>query len=122
MSTDPPGGVAHGHDPRRRAGHEHDRDYVDKDVSGAEPVEREGDYTDTLVLEGERYPLFWWRADPQVDMMHDLAPERKNGLVASVAALLGGATGRVAFHQVQFAFIGITFGAISQFTRQTAAA
>lgn len=37
----------------------------------------EGDYTDTLVLDGEKYPLFWWRADPQVDMMHDLAPERK---------------------------------------------
>ena len=37
----------------------------------------EGDYTDTLVLEGEQYPLFWWRSDPQVDMMHDLAPERK---------------------------------------------
>ena len=37
----------------------------------------EGDYTDTLVLEGEKYPLFWWRSDPQVDMMHDLAPERK---------------------------------------------
>ena len=35
----------------------------------------EGDYTDTLVLEGERYPLFWWRTDPQVDMMQELAPE-----------------------------------------------
>ncbi len=29
-----------------RAGHEHDRDYVDRDVSGPEPVEREGDVTD----------------------------------------------------------------------------
>ena len=29
-----------------RAGHEHDRDYVDKDVDGPEPVEREGDFTD----------------------------------------------------------------------------
>ena len=36
-----------------------------------------GEYTDTLVLEGERYPLFWWRTDPQVDMMQELAPERK---------------------------------------------
>jgi hypothetical protein len=27
-----------------RAGHEHDRDYVDKDVDGPEPVEREGDF------------------------------------------------------------------------------
>jgi hypothetical protein len=41
MSTDP-----HGHDPSRRAGHEHDRDYVDKDNTGSEPVEREGDFTD----------------------------------------------------------------------------
>ena len=45
-----------------------------------EPVDWElipGEYTDTLVLEGVRYPLFWWRADPQVDMMQELAPERK---------------------------------------------
>ncbi len=37
-----PGGT----DPTARAGHEHDRDYVDKDNVGAEPVEREGDYAD----------------------------------------------------------------------------
>ena len=37
MSTD--------HPPGRRAGHEHDRDYVDKDVDGPEPVEREGGFT-----------------------------------------------------------------------------
>ena len=43
MSTDPGGG---GPDATRKAGHEHDHDYVDKDVTGAEPVEREGDYTD----------------------------------------------------------------------------
>ncbi len=43
-----------GPDPTGRAGHEHDRDYVDKDVDGdidgdvdgSEPVEREGDFTD----------------------------------------------------------------------------
>lgn len=46
MTTGPGSGD---HDPARRAGHEHDRDYVDKDVSGTEPVEREGDYTDTDV-------------------------------------------------------------------------
>jgi hypothetical protein len=39
-----------GHDPTGRAGHEHDRDYVDKDVDGPEPVEREGDYTDSDVV------------------------------------------------------------------------
>jgi hypothetical protein len=38
MSTDPSGGG--------RAGHEHDHDYVDKDVTGPEPVKREGDYAD----------------------------------------------------------------------------
>ena len=46
MGTDPSGGGPHGHDPTRRAGHEHDRDYVDKDNAGVEPVEREGDYAD----------------------------------------------------------------------------
>lgn len=38
---------------------------------------KDGEYTDCLVLDGERYPLFWWRADPQIDMMRELAPERK---------------------------------------------
>ena len=42
MST----GSGHEHDPHRRAGHEHDRDFVDKDVDGPEPVQREGDFTD----------------------------------------------------------------------------
>jgi hypothetical protein len=28
-----------------RAGHEHDRDFVDKDNTGAEPVQREGEFT-----------------------------------------------------------------------------
>lgn len=32
-----------------RAGHEHDHDYVDKDVRGGEPVQREGEFTDTDV-------------------------------------------------------------------------
>ena len=36
MSTEPGG----------RAGHEDDHDYVDKDVAGAEPRQREGDITD----------------------------------------------------------------------------
>ena len=43
MSTGPGSGD---HDPARRAGHEHDRDYVDKDVDGPTPVQREGDYAD----------------------------------------------------------------------------
>jgi len=58
------------------------KDGVDRvlKIFETEPVSWEllpGDYTDILVLEGKEYPLFWWRADPQVDMMHDLAPERK---------------------------------------------
>jgi len=37
---------------------------------------QEGDLTDTLILDGEAYPLFWWRADPQVATMYNLAPSR----------------------------------------------
>ena len=37
-----PGGI----DPRRRAGHESDPDYVDKDVDRPLDVERQGEYTD----------------------------------------------------------------------------
>lgn len=37
----------------------------------------EGDYTDTLVLDGVKYPLFWWRCDPQVGSMYAKAPSRK---------------------------------------------
>ena len=44
MTTDPGPG---------RAGHEHDRDYVDKDVAGTEPVQREGDYADKDVAPDE---------------------------------------------------------------------
>jgi hypothetical protein len=50
MSTGPSGeGPVSG----GRAGHEHDRDYVDKDNLGPEPVEREGDYTDKDVPSDE---------------------------------------------------------------------
>ena len=37
----------------------------------------QNDYTDKLVLDGEEYPLFWWRTDPQISTMQKLAPERK---------------------------------------------
>lgn len=37
----------------------------------------EGEYTDSLELDGVRYPLFWWRSDPQVDTMYEKAAERK---------------------------------------------
>lgn len=37
---------------------------------------KEGELTDMLILDGESYPLFWWRADPQVATMYDLAPTR----------------------------------------------
>ena len=37
----------------------------------------EGAYTDTLELDGEAYPLFWWRCDPQVGSMYGKAPSRK---------------------------------------------
>ena len=37
----------------------------------------EGQYTDTLELDGVAYPLFWWRCDPQVGSMYAKAPSRK---------------------------------------------
>ncbi len=43
MTTVPSDG---GPEQTRRAGHEHDHDYVAKDVTGLEPVEREGEFTD----------------------------------------------------------------------------
>jgi len=43
VTTEPPGG---------RAGHEGDRDYVDKDVTAAPPLEREGELVDRDVEPG----------------------------------------------------------------------
>lgn len=40
------------------------------------PAEK-GELVDRLVLDGVSYPLFWWRCDPQVATMQELAPERK---------------------------------------------
>lgn len=37
----------------------------------------EGELVDSLVLDGVKYPLFWWRCDPQVATMQELAPERR---------------------------------------------
>lgn len=36
-----------------------------------------GELVDSLILDGVKYPLFWWRCDPQVSTMQELAPERK---------------------------------------------
>jgi len=36
-----------------------------------------GDYTDTLVLDGIKYPLFWWHCDTQISQMYRMAPSRK---------------------------------------------
>jgi len=36
-----------------------------------------GELVDTLVLDGEVYPLFWWRCDPQVGSMYSKAPGAK---------------------------------------------
>lgn len=38
---------------------------------------KDGDYADTLELDGVKYPLFWWRCDPQINTMQEKAPERK---------------------------------------------
>ncbi len=38
---------------------------------------QEGELYDTLILNGEEYPFFWWRGDTQVSALISLAPERK---------------------------------------------
>lgn len=35
------------------------------------------EYTDKLWIDGEEFPLFWWRKDTQIDSLYQLAPERK---------------------------------------------
>ena len=37
----------------------------------------EGELVDHILLDGEKYPLFWWRFDTQVAELCALAPERK---------------------------------------------
>lgn len=37
----------------------------------------EGDLVDSLILDAVKYPLFWWRCDPQVATMQELAPARR---------------------------------------------
>ncbi len=52
--------------------------------------------------------------------VEDLALQRQNRLEAPVAALLGGAAGRFALHQEQFAAFRIALLAIGQLARQSA--
>src|SRR5690606_24446766 len=54
------------------------------------------------------------------DVQH-LAAQRQDGLELTVAALLGGAAGRVAFHDVEFAQGGILFLAVGQLSGQARA-
>lgn len=35
------------------------------------------DYVDHLLLDGRKYPLFWWRFDTQIAALFQLSPERK---------------------------------------------
>lgn len=37
----------------------------------------ESDFTDSLLLDGEEYPLFWWRCDTQIRELCEKAPQRK---------------------------------------------
>jgi len=38
---------------------------------------KEGQFCDTLLLDGKAYPLLFWRCDTQVVQMYDFAPERE---------------------------------------------
>lgn len=38
---------------------------------------KEGELVDKIVLDGEEYPLFWWRSDTQICGLLRRAPERK---------------------------------------------
>ena len=37
----------------------------------------EENLTDTIVLDGVEYPLFWWRCDTQIMALYERAPKRK---------------------------------------------
>ena len=50
-----------------------------------------------------------------------LASEREDGLVAAVAALFGGAAGRVALDEVDFADLGVALGAVGELAGEAAA-
>ena len=52
--------------------------------------------------------------------VEDFALQRKNGLIAAVAAGFGGAAGRFTLHQEQFATVRIALLAIGKFARQAA--
>ena len=50
--------------------------------------------------------------------VQDFSAQRKDGLVRPVAALLGGATGGIAFHQEQFGAGDILAGTVRQLAGQ----
>jgi predicted anti-sigma-YlaC factor YlaD len=53
--------------------------------------------------------------------VQDLTPQRQDGLVLAVTTLLGAATGRVTFDDVDFAQGRILLLAVGQLARQTGA-
>ena len=58
--------------------------------------------------------------EPRLLHVQDFSAQRQDGLVAAVAALLGGAAGGVALHQEQFATLGIALLAIGELAGQAA--
>ena len=70
-------------------------------------AERRDQVGELLVLEhlGERHPLG----------VHHLAAQRKDGLPGAIAALLGGAAGRIAFDDEKLALVAIGAGAVAEF-------
>ena len=53
--------------------------------------------------------------------VEDLALDRENGLVVAIAALLGGAPGRVTLDDEELGILGVAAGAIGQLAREAAA-
>src|SRR5581483_7425429 len=49
--------------------------------------------------------------------VYQFSPDRKDGLITSIAALLCGATGRITLYDIKLSQFGITLGAIGKFPR-----
>ena len=50
-----------------------------------------GEMTETVIIDGEKYPLFYWRDDPQIQA---IARNAKNNIGGSVSAKISGMVSR----------------------------
>ena len=70
------------------------------------------------MISGRTFSLASDLVQPRLLDVQDLAAQRQDRLEAAVAALLGGAAGRVALDDVQLAALGVAFLAVGQLARQ----